>query len=79
MAKGAKCPSCGEMTMQKTGGVYKCSSCGSVGWWKKPGGPGGGEGAKCKSCDAQQLHTLYDGKFTIRFCTNGDCGATIIS
>ena len=81
MAKGSRCPSCGELTMQKkkSGGVSECSSCHCVGWWKQPGSPGGGKGATCKSCDAHQLHTIYNGKFTIRYCTNSSCGATIIS
>lgn len=81
MAKGNTCPGCGGQTMHKEdGGVYKCSSCGAVGWWKKPEGPGGGKGSKCKNCGKQQLHTLYEGsKFTIRYCSNADCGATVVS
>jgi ribosomal protein L37AE/L43A len=80
MAKGYRCPSCGELTMQRDGGVHKCSSCGCVGWWKQPGSAGkGGKGFTCKSCGTHQLHTVFEGKFAIRHCTNGECGAVVIS
>jgi ribosomal protein L37AE/L43A len=52
MAKGNRCPACGELTFHRTGAVYECSNieCGATGWWNEPGSPGAGRGHTCQSC-----------------------------
>lgn len=53
MAKGSRCPSCGELKFHTDKGIYECSACGAIGWWKTPKSPGAGKGSECKSCGSQ--------------------------
>lgn len=80
MAKGNRCPSCGEDTFHKSKthpAVYECATCDAVGWWQTPGGPGGGSGARCKGCGGRTLHTVYSSPGrTVRFCST--CKATVL-
>ena len=33
--KGQKCPSCGAITFQQYGQVFRCSACDARGWYEK--------------------------------------------
>ncbi len=62
MAKGAKCPHCGEFTFHDNGSVSECSNCHAIGWsWKKGvSNTGSGKGNECPNCGNQTLHAVAD-------------------
>ena len=76
MAKGARCPSCGEQKMHEEGAVYVCGEpgCNSVGLWRAQlPKTGGGKGAKCQCCGQSTLHTVYKiASVRVRYCTTCD-------
>ena len=76
MAKGQKCPNCGNQTFHHGEGAMKCSSCGARGWLTQPDSMGSGRGAQCKMCDSHKVKTVaeLDNGTTVRFCY--ECGAT---
>jgi hypothetical protein len=75
MAKGFKCPSCGELKFQTKGAVRICSACGAVGWTGKPTEPGAGRGKECELCGGNTVRTIYEnGAVKITHCYN--CEAT---
>ncbi len=70
MAKGQKCPSCTKQTFQMDRAIYKCSSCGCVGWLSKPGSPGAGKGTQCGYCGENTIREIYSDKtVTVFACT----------
>jgi hypothetical protein len=58
MARGARCPACGELKFQEKKAVRVCSNCGVVGWVGKPGKPGGGKGSQCNLCGEQMRRKI---------------------
>lgn len=76
MARGNRCPSCGELTFQKRKhGAYRCSSCKAVGWLKRPNGPGEGKGKECPRCHEPRSRQIYRSLLAgiaIRFCYSCD-------
>lgn len=82
MAKGTTCPNCGNQTfaVSKTArGVRECSVCQVVGWFGEPGATGGGKGATCRTCGSNTLHTIHKSAPTIRWCSNRDCHAVVVT
>jgi hypothetical protein len=81
MAKGNRCPSCGELTFHNSSthkAVYHCSTCQTVGWWGNPGGPGSGKGSKCESCGGSTMRTVYKrSNVVVRFCST--CKTTLLA
>ena len=61
MAKGSKCPFCGELTLHDSGSLSECSTCRFVGWQVgHPVYPGSGKGFRCVTCSKQTLHYLIN-------------------
>lgn len=80
MAKGAKCPHCGEFTFHDNGSISECSSCHAIGWsWKKGvSNTGSGKGNECPNCENQTLHAVAEmsSGYKIRRC--GVCDYSFI-
>ena len=80
MAKGSKCPACGEQkfTSHEEGG-RKCSECGCIGWLNEDNrAGGGGKGKTCGSCGETKLHLINSVTgHEIRHCTG--CSAVAIA
>ena len=81
MAKGNRCPACGQLTFHNSAthkAVYHCSSCEAVGWWESPGAPGSGKGKRCESCGGSTMRAVYTkGNLTVKFCST--CKATLLA
>ncbi len=79
MAKGQKCPNCGEQTFQKgeRGGALACSSCGAQGWIGDAGpAPILGKGFKCHKCGAAKQKILSETKgVAVLYCFG--CKSTV--
>ena len=80
MARGNRCPNCGELKFHANKdhpAVYKCSGCEVVGWWTSPGSPGAGRGSTCQSCGGKTMRKVYKSKdFTVQHCNT--CKATVL-
>lgn len=59
MPRGARCPSCGELTFHQNGAVNVCSNCEAVGWVGQIGRPGGGRGGTCSVCGKSSQRKVH--------------------
>ncbi len=77
MAKGSRCPVCGELNFHRSRGIYSCSNCGTVGWWDRPTNPGRGKGSICNTCGSSTVRQIYSSKDTsVNHCFS--CRVTFI-
>lgn len=79
MAKGSRCPACGELTFHQRVGVCICSNkdCNAVGWIREPKWPGSGKGATCGACGGLRVRQIHDSaKMSIHRCF--ECGTTYV-
>ena len=81
MAKGYKCPECGNSTGKYSKGAYHCSTntCRAV-WWSTFDKPSAGtqrKGYKCKSCGNQTVHPVAT-VASARIWRCSTCATTIV-
>lgn len=68
MAKGYRCPSCGELTFHSQGAVRRCSKCKAIGWIASIEPPGAGSGMECRLCGSRRLRKIYSNKVHLFHC-----------
>ena len=60
MARGKKCPYCGEPTFLQKDNVATCSDCGFIGWRITDKVKNvKGKGLRCPNCGKPKLHWVY--------------------
>ena len=79
--KGQKCPSCGAITFQQYGQVFRCSACDARGRDEKaPPRLASEKGEWCHLCEEHTLRRIYDrirGNERLTIYTCQKCGSVI--